>query len=318
VPDPLRLVVNPAAGHGRAPRLLPRVTAALDAAGVRFAIAESRSLEHATEIAAAAAASGEIVVAVGGDGMAGALAGTAAAAGALFGIVPAGRGNDFARVLRIPSDPAAAARVLVAGRERLVDMIGVRTPGGPETIVALSVYTGIPAIAGQIANAMAWPGGGALVYPVAALRALAGWQPATFRIEVSRAPGSPASATGGEPAVREVDAYAVVVANAPTFGAGMRVAPAALIDDGVLDQITMHRAGKAAFVRALIRVRNGSHVTMPQVSMARVIELAISSSRDMPAAADGEELRCASPLPAGQQLLIRAVPAALRVLVPPG
>jgi len=41
-------------------------------------------------------------------------------------------------------------------------------------------------------------------------------------------------------------------------------------------------------------------------------------SRDLPAAADGEPLSCATPLPAGTPLRIRALPAALTVLAPAG
>src|ERR1700681_3251461 len=105
------LVVNPAAGGGRSRRLLPVVTGVLDAAGATHQVCASASLEHAKELATAAAGRGDVVVAVGGDGMVGALAGAVAAAGGVFGIIPSGRGNDFARTLGIPFAAADAARV---------------------------------------------------------------------------------------------------------------------------------------------------------------------------------------------------------------
>jgi YegS/Rv2252/BmrU family lipid kinase len=245
-----------------------------------------------------------VVIAVGGDGLAGALAGVAAEGGASYGIIPVGRGNDLAGVLGIPSDPAAAARVLMAGQLRQIDLIGAGTPGQPEVVVAGSVYAGIPAIAGEIANATRWLGG-SLVYPVAALRALASWRPATFTVEI-------AGADGGQ----EFDGYAVVVANSPCFGAGMQVAPPAVIDDGVLDVVLMRQAPKLTFVRALMKIKDGSHVTLPQISLHRGADVTVSISRDLPAAADGEPLSCATPLAAGTPLRIRALPGALSVLVP--
>src|ERR1700722_17134398 len=131
------LVVNPAAGGGRSQRLLPEVTAALTAAGGGHEVHASASLEHARELALAAAGRGEVTVAVGGDGMVGALAGTVAGAGGAFGIIPAGRGNDFARTLGLPSDPAAAARALADGGERGVDLIAVGQAGpAGEVLVA--------------------------------------------------------------------------------------------------------------------------------------------------------------------------------------
>ena len=332
---PLCLIVNPAAGNGRSRQLLPQVTTALDHAGAEHQVFESTSLSNARELAMQAAERGHAVVAVGGDGMAGALAGTAAAAGigaapeetatgtgatspaaagqsasggAVYGIIPAGRGNDLARVLGIPLDPCAAARVLVAGQHRQIDLIGVSTPGQQEAIVAGSVYMGLPSVAGEIANATRWLPG-SLVYNVSALRALARWKPLQFTVTVS-AP-DPA-----ESRVETFEGYAVIVANNPYFGAGMQVAPKALIDDGVLDIVLMRHGPKLTFIKALVKIKDGTHVTLPQVSLARTVEVTVTMSRVMPVAADGEPLACASPLAADAALRIRALPNALRVLVP--
>src|SRR5579875_2861247 len=200
------LVVNPAAGGGRAARLLPEVRGVLDAAGIGYQVCASDSLRHARELATAAAGRGEVAVAFGGDGMVGALAGTVAAAGGVFGIIPAGRGNDFARALGLPSGPAEAARLLAAGQEHAVDLIGVSRPGAEKTgaektgtgapgtgeiVVAGSVYLGIPAVAAEIATRAKVPPG-ELAYPVAALRAVAGWRTATFRLELDPGPGATA------------------------------------------------------------------------------------------------------------------------------
>jgi diacylglycerol kinase (ATP) len=317
VPDLVSLIVNPAAGGGRSLRLLPAVTAELDGLGVRYAVDRSRSLADARQRAAAAAEAGHVVVAVGGDGMAGALAGVAAAGGARFGIVPAGRGNDLAGVLGIPSGPAAAARVLAGGHVRAVDLIGVSVPGQPECVVAGSVYAGLPSVASEIANAMRLRLGPA-VYPVAALRALAGWRPVSFRLEpgggAGAAAGTAAGAGGGG---REFAGYAVVIANSARFGAGMLVAPPALIDDGLLDIVRMRHGPKLAFVRVLLRIRGGTHVTLPLIGLDRGAAVTLTMDRAMPVAADGETLPFASPLRAGTPLTVRALPGALTVLVPP-
>jgi diacylglycerol kinase (ATP) len=304
----LRLVVNPAAGGGRALRILPPATAALDAAGAAYEVTESASMDNARDIAVASACLGQVVVAVGGDGTAGALAGVVAGAGGSFGIVPAGRGNDLARVLGIPSGPAAAAAVLTRGRLRHIDLIGVSAGDRPERIVAGSVYLGVPALAGEIANAARWLRG-PMVYPVAALRALASWQPATFRLECSAWAAAPAAA-------HEFAGYAVVIANSAYFGAGMQVAPPARIDDGILDIVLMRDGPKLAFVRALVKIRNGSHITLPLISLERGTEISLTVSRDLAAAADGEALPGAAPLSAGAPLRIRVLPSILTVLVP--
>jgi diacylglycerol kinase (ATP) len=310
----LSLIVNPVAGRGRVRQLLPLATAALTEAGAPYEVAESASLAHASELAATAAADGRVIVAVGGDGMAGALAGTAAALGARFGLIPAGRGNDLARVLGIPADPGAAAAVLAAGRSRQIDLIGVSVPGGQETIVAGSVYLGVPSVAGEIANRTRWLRG-SVVYSLAALRAVARWQPATFRLASS---GDQESGVGQESgADRQFSGYAVVVANSAYFGAGMQVAPPARIDDGQLDLVLMRHGPKLTFIRALTKIKDGSHTALEQVSLERDTDLTVTIDRPMPVAADGETISFAAPLPAGTPVRIRVLPGALTVLAPP-
>ncbi|HEU5418375.1 MAG TPA: diacylglycerol kinase family protein [Streptosporangiaceae bacterium] len=298
----LSLIVNPAAARGRALRILPEVTAELDRLSARYEVTRSASLDHARELAAAAAAARRAVVAVGGDGMAGAVAGAVAETYAPFGIVPAGRGNDLARVLGIPVQPRAAAAVLAAGHTRQADLISVTAPGRPHMVVAGSVYMGIPSVAGEIANAARWLRGPA-VYPVAALRALAAWRTVRFAVD------------GAGPAAR-FPGCALVVANTAYFGAGMKVAPPARFDDGVLDVIALHEVPKPAFVRVLLKIRDGSHLALPGVTVSKGRAVTVTMDRPVPVAADGETLPWAAPLPAGTPLRIAAMPSALTALVP--
>lgn len=297
------LIVNPAAGRGRARHAAALATGALDAAGAVYRVQESTSLAHAVELAGRAVQADDVVVAVGGDGMAGALAGATAQRGGSFAIIPAGRGNDLARVLGIPFGPADAARALTAGTPRQIDLIGVSAPGQPEVAVAGSVYAGVPSVAGEIANAARFVKG-PMIYPVAALRAVAGWKPAAFEV----------AGPGGR---HDFAGYAVVVANSAFFGAGMKVAPDAEIDDGMLDLVLMRHGPKLDFVRALSKIKDGSHVALREVSLVRDTEVSLAIDRAMPVAADGETLPFAAPLPAGTVLRIRVLPAALTVIGPP-
>ena len=324
------LVVNPAAGGGRSRRLLPAVTGVLADAGVRHQVCESASLEHARELAAAAAARGDVVVAFGGDGMVGGLAGTVAEAGGVFAIIPAGRGNDFARTLAIPFDATEAARLIVSGRERAVDLIAVGGAGrggadGGEVVVAGSVYLGVPAAAAAIAAGSRFPPG-AMAYPVAGLRAVAGWRTTTFRLELSglagpdgetRADGETgAVGADGETGADEFSGGVLVVANSQYFGAGMKVAPHADVTDGLLDVVFLRGGSKLAMLRGLGKLKDGSHVSMSHVASSRARAVTVTAGRAVPGGADGEALACASPLAAGSPLRIRALPGALRLIGP--
>jgi diacylglycerol kinase (ATP) len=269
-------------------------------AGVR--VCESTSLGHAAQTAADAAGRGEPVVAVGGDGLVGTLAAALAGSGGTLGIIPAGRGNDFARMLGIPFRPAEAAKALLAGRPRAVDLIGVRAADGPEQIVAGSVYLGIPSEGGLLANRSRRLGG-ATRYRLAGLRALLGWQPATFAVDTGAGPGC----APGFPA------FAVVVANSAYFAAGTMAAPAADVSDGLLDVVTVRHGRKLSFVRVMLAAGRGTHVRLDQVHTERATSVTVTADRAMPAGADGETLAHACPLVPGSPLRIRVLPGAVRV-----
>jgi len=299
------IVINPAAGGGRAAEHLEAVRTVLDAAGADYLICESTSLAHAGALAAEAAERGDLVVAVGGDGLTSTVAGAVARAkpqgDGVFAVIPAGRGNDLARTQGIPFGSADAARLLLGGEPRPMDLMLVTGADGTQVTVALSVYLGVPSVAGEIANDIRRIRG-PMVYRIAALRALASWKPALFTLNGMNS--VPAAVTSP----REFSGYGVVVANLPYFGAGMKVAPGADPDDGVLDVVLMRHAPKLTFLRVLSRIKDGSHVQLGQVTTCRVTALTIACDRPLPVGADGELLRISLPL------RIRVLPNAVSVI----
>jgi YegS/Rv2252/BmrU family lipid kinase len=286
-----RLIVNPAAGGGRAGRVLPDVETALRGHGVPFETFPTRDLEHARELAREAAGAGEVAVALGGDGLAGAVAGALAGVpGATLGVLPGGRGNDLARVLEIPADPAEATTVIADGVERDLDLGSV----GERLFVGIA-SGGFDSEANRIANeAPAWLGD--LVYAYGALRALLFWKPATFHIVLD----------GVE---RSFSGYSFAAANSKAYGGGMFLAPDAELDDGLLDVVITERTSKVHFLRSLPKVFKGTHVAEPTVHVLRGSELRVSADRPFTIYADGDPI---GELPA----VVRAVPHAVRVLVP--
>jgi YegS/Rv2252/BmrU family lipid kinase len=292
VSRPLRLLVNPAAAGGKALAAVAPARAELDRLGAAYRVVETSSGEHAKHEARAAGADGAITVAIGGDGLVGTLAGAICGTDAALSIVPAGRGNDFARVLGIPTDPAAAARLAVEGEERLLDVGEV---DGKSFVGIASV--GFDSDANRIANEAKLIKGN-LVYAYAALRALIGWKPAHFEVVVD---GERHESTG----------YTVAVANSKAYGGGMFVAPQAELDDGELDVIWSVDHSKLDFLRSLRKVFKGTHLDEPFVHFVKGRVIEVSADRPFTMYADGDPL---ADLPA----TVRVVPRALRVIVPRG
>ncbi|HMD51581.1 MAG TPA: diacylglycerol kinase family protein [Solirubrobacteraceae bacterium] len=296
------LIVNPAAGGGRAARMAPDVERALRGLGVGARRVDTRDLDHARSLAVQAAAAGETVVALSGDGLVGVIADSLRdVPGAVLGVVPGGRGNDLARVLGIADDPFAACTTIAQGVARPVDL-GLVSEGRPGTTDRAFVgiaSVGFDSDANRLANeAPAWLGG--LVYAYAALRALVSWRGARFEIELDP-PGERHSFT----------AFSIGAANSRAYGGGMWAAPDALLDDGLLDVVVMENVGKLRFLTQIFpKVFKGTHVGEPEVSVFRAREVSISADRPFTMYADGDPI---GELP----LTVRALPGAVTVLTPP-
>lgn len=293
-------MVNPHAG-GPSARVADAVRAVLEGAGHGVEVVRCAGL-GATEVAVSAAcARGDVVVAVGGDGTVSSVAGRVGECGGLLGLVPAGRGNDFARMLGVPGTAEDAARVLLAGHEQQVDLVACTVPGHPRQVVAGSVYAGVDARAGELVEQMRWLPA-FLQYPVAAVRALASYTPVDIEVVVDGVSHCFGAAT-------------VVVANSAYYGAGMRIAPDASVTDGLLDVVVVASSSRRALITAMPTIYSGRHVLRDDVVVLRGRVVEIHGSPRVPMGADGEPL---PDLPGRQAApaRIEALPRALRVLVP--
>jgi len=301
VPKRVCLIVNPVAGGGKAGRVAPAVERALRGYGLSVRRADTRDLDHARALGRGAAMGGETVVALSGDGLLGALADALRDLdGAVLGVLPGGRGNDLARVLGIPDDPVAACAVIAHGVPRPIDLglVSGTEPGAAERAFVGIASVGFDSDANRIANE-APARLGALVYAYGALRALISWRPARFEIELD---------SSGER--HAFQAYTVGAANSRAYGGGMRAAPDAMLDDGLLDVLALESVSKLAFVTKILpKVFSGAHVREPGVRMYRAREVTIDANRPFVVYADGDPI---GELP----VRIRAERGAVAMLVP--
>jgi YegS/Rv2252/BmrU family lipid kinase len=301
VPAPVCLIVNPAAGGGKAGRVAPAVQQALADHGLKVRRVDTRDLSHGRDLGAEAASRGETVVALSGDGLLGVLADVLRdIPGAVLGILPGGRGNDLARVLGIADDPVAACATIANGIARPIDlgMVSEQRADAPGQAFVGIASAGFDSDANRIANeAPAWLGG--LVYAYGALRALSAWQPARFEIELDP-PGERRAFTG----------YSVGACNSKAYGGGMRAAPDALLDDGLLEVVFVEHVSKLGFLtRILPKVFSGKYVDEPEVHVFRAREVVISCERQFTMYADGDPI---GELP----VRVRALQGAVTMLTP--
>jgi YegS/Rv2252/BmrU family lipid kinase len=286
----LLLIVNPNAAGGRTMRLLPDVDAALRRSGADVRVERTRNLEHAEELTAAAAAEQRVAVAFGGDGLLGRVAGASTRCGAVVAALPGGRGNDFLRCLGVGPDPVLGAVALAGAVEQRLDLgvangrhfVGIASVGFDSDVQVLANRTRVVR--------------GSQVYTYAALRTLATWRPARFSVDID-----------GDR--REHVGWSVAAGNAQFYGGGMRYAPTARLDDGLLDVVLAARSSRVHFLGQLPRVFSGRHIDDPHVEVRRARRLVVDADRPFQLYADGDPV---ADLPAE----VVVAPGALRMMVP--
>jgi YegS/Rv2252/BmrU family lipid kinase len=216
------------------------------------------------------------LVVVGGDGSVHTAVATLLSRGELsadrpIGLIPLGTGNDLARTLGIPLDPAAAARALLAGRSRPLDLV-VDDAGG---VVVNAVHLGVGAEAAEKASALKDRLGRA-AYAVGSVAAGAGATGWHLQVVVD-----------GVPVDVDREVLMVAVANGRTIGGGAPLAPDASPDDGLADVVVATSTGPLARLGFAVALRDGEHVERDDVLVVRGRSVTVTGD-PFPLNADGE------------------------------
>ncbi|MEO7367583.1 MAG: diacylglycerol kinase family protein [Gemmatimonadaceae bacterium] len=286
------VIVNPAAGRGRGASMIPGLSAAFGSVGVTDIRQTSQAGEE-FDVANAAIAEGfTTIVAVGGDGTS-ANVGNALLHGGRhvrLAVMPAGTGNDFAKVLGTESaDATRVAQLSVEPSNKTLDVGRVE-----ETYFLNCCGFGFDVAVLQDLARARWIRGSS-VYIWAALKQLFSYR--GFDVAVGDWDG---------PKVKHM---MVVIANGPFFGGKFRIAPSASLTDGLLDAVSIRdlpASRRPAMLSAAVR---GTHERYPEVVSKQADHFDIAFDSAPWYETDGELHYAQS-----SNLRIISCPAALRVV----
>lgn len=269
-------ILNPAAGRARGQELARLALAELKRRIPEVEVRATASAED-VELQARAVRGRELVVAVGGDGTvrdvaAGLVGGTAELA-----IVPVGSGNDFTKTIGVPRDIPEACRVAAEGKAVPVDAVRVvmSGPAGTRERHYINVAGfGFDAMVVAEARRSRHLRGLAL-YVNAVFRAVRDYHCPQVRLKV-----------GSE--TWEQGILLLAAANGRIYGGGMKIAPEAKPDDGLLEIVIAAPMNRLEILRALPRLVAGTHVTMKEVRMMRAPALELEMLSPAPVQLDGD------------------------------
>jgi len=290
------VVLNPKAGRHRAIRYQSALQHLLEQvsrrSGMTWRIVQTTGPGHATELARQAAEGGaSLVVAAGGDGTCGEVANGIVGTSARLGVLPLGTGNDFARCAGISENLQIAVENLFTGQPRRIDLGSVagryfiNVAGcGFDAAVARRVNQGFGFLHGTAA------------YVAAVFETILTFKPVSMRIIIDNEE-------------QNLHALLCTVANTSSYGGGMRIAPYARIDDGLLDVCMVKAVSKLEFARVFPRVFSGTHVAHPCFLMHVARQIRVDSTPPVPVLVDGDVV---GTTPAD----FRVHPGAIEVILP--
>jgi len=266
----LILFANPSSGRGKGGKVLSIIENFLKLSNEVFSSISTKSLEQSLFLLRESVnkyPQAKIIV-IGGDGMLHAAINNVQ--GNPIGLIPAGTGNDFARALGLSlEDPIGnIRRVLLADVEE-VDLGKI----GDEYFAAIC-STGFDSVVNERANKLKWPTG-KMKYNIAMLLELPRFKPRSYEIVI-------------DGKKMQTQAMLIAIANGLSYGGGMKVCPAADIQDGLLDIMILAPVPKLEFIRIFPSVFKGLHVTHPAVSILQGRSIQIKA--EAVAYADGERI----------------------------
>ena len=286
----LRVLFNPAAGRGRAKEKIGRALRHLERRGGLIDFHQTRNPEDMIEKAAASNGNCDRLVVCGGDGSLHLALRRLDLGKTVVALLPFGSGDDFAQTVGVPRDTASACDTVFDGVPREVDVALVN--GTRYVCVAgLGFDSVVTSYANRIKRLR-----GPLVYLAAIARVLPSLKPYRVRLSVD----------GIE---REENIMFAVVANSPRYGAGIRIAPSAEVDDRMLDLTLVRSCSRMRLLATLPKAYSGRHVESPFVETMRGTHFRFESGQPLDVYADGE-------LVATTPVEMSLAPDRLRVVVP--
>lgn len=301
-------IVNPNARSGLGMKIWEDLRKTLDQRGIEYEVCLTHARNHAYHFTRSLTEDGQehTIVAMGGDGTVNeVINGIQDYSKVIFGYIPIGSSNDFARGLSLTKDPAEAMNVVLEIPHIEEIDIGTITYGNKSKHFAVSSGIGFDAaicheaMVSRIKVFLNRIGLGKLTYAGIALHRIIFDAPLRINIQLDN----------GERISFE-QAYFAAVMNLPYEGGGFKFCPGAKCNDGTLDVLVIANMPKCKILALLPTAFKGWHVHFKGVYIYRCREVAIETAKALPVHTDGEAVFLK------RQIHASCAPQKLRMILP--
>ncbi|MBT2683968.1 diacylglycerol kinase family protein [Bacillus sp. ISL-37] len=307
--EKIYFIVNPNAKNGSCREIWRNIEIELGSLEIPYLAFFTEYPGHAQELAEAISRKADgkpaVIVAVGGDGtLHEVVNGAASYSNVTVGFIPGGSGNDFSRGFAIPKKSVDALSLIVDKSKchtTEIDIGKIQHKELQKTYFMNNMGVGFDAAVAKDSNESRMKqllnrfSLGRLVYVYILVRKLL-----TFRT-------IPIEVTIDGKVYKYSNAWFVTISNQPYYGGGMKIAPAALPDDGILDITVVHRISRLKLLLVFVSVFWGKHTMFREVEQFTGKSITVESTEEVLAHADGEAI-------GHTPLKIQACPKVLKIL----
>lgn len=272
-------IINPAAGKGKALKLIPEIEKIFKNREDKFIIEITTETGHATEIAKQYSSGGDYrIYSVGGDGTLNEVLNGMVHCNCSLAVIPAGSGNDFVKsIYNCTEDNSIEDKLLsmINGKEKEVDLgivngryfLNIASAGFDADVTYNSIkLKKLPIINGKLG------------YILGILITLFKFKTYNLKIDIDNKKF-------------ELNTLLIAVANGKYYGGGINVAPRAIVDDGLFNICLIERVGRFKILRLFPKVIKGKHERIKEVSFHNGKRINLRCEEEMSLNIDGEIIR---------------------------
>jgi len=288
----IHFIINPIAGKGKAPTLVPLIEEYIDHKLYKTSYHISKKSKHATKIANKAIENGcDVIVAIGGDGTVNEIATVAIKNNIPLGIIPIGSGNGLGNYLKIPQDIAESINIINKYKVKFIDVGYIN-----DYLFVNVAGVGFDA---EVAKA----------YSKLSIRGFAGYFHSTVLNYIPYKSKKYKIRFNNQVIARK--ALLISFANSGQYGYNTSIAPEAEIDDGLIDMCIMDKVPPflVPFVVSQFFTKTIDHT--PYHESYKISEAFVYLNSEPVIHVDGEPIKLPDKI-----LHVRAVPQALQVICP--
>ena len=271
------ITVNPHGGKKLGPRLLNRVKPLFEAKGIELFVVETTFAGHAKELANQLNITEyDGFIGIGGDGtlheIINGMLSRHDGRKIPIGIIPGGSGNSYMHDLQL-TDPLKAAKAIINGKTRALDTAKVEV----NHIIKYSnnmIGWGLVTDVGNQAEHFRWLGTNR--YTILSV------------VEVLRHKSRPATLIMDDKKIEDEFTF-IIACNSIHVGKGMKMAPKARLDDGLIDLIVIRSdVSRTRLLQVLPKLFDGSHINEPELEYYQTSQFSLIPETDEILNIDGE------------------------------